>query len=281
MPPEERTNDSPPALGQAIVAFIDILGYSKLVERLINDFDAIKYIEDLLDKTSIGFIETIREKLSIPEPYHEYSIELVRAINVNFISDTILVTLPLSKTKIPSPDFNEKEILFHCVFFYLRFIGFFSTMFMAKTGLVLRGGISMGPHYENQHGASLFIFSQAYLNACRLEKKANFPRILIDKELFLLLKKLPLDEISNFFYDDEGEKCLDIYAHFERIASYRSVLEEIKKGLSLNLLQNREKKSALAKLLYFVKFHNRRVIRLGLDDLAINISKIEEHFHSL
>lgn len=281
MSPEDKMNNPPGLLDQAIVAFIDILGYGELVERLINNLDGIKGIEDVLQKTSVGLIKAMKSMLAIPDAYQEYYRELIRAIDVKFISDTILVTLHLAKTKIPFPDFKQDERLFHCIHLYLRHICMFSTMFIGKTGLVLRGGISMGPHYEKQYDSSIFLFSQAYLNACRLEKEAKFPRILIDKELFAYFKSFPPDDISNFFYDDEGEKCLNVYAHFDRVASSHSILRDIRTGIIRNIVQNDRKKRALENLLYFSKFHNRRVLLLGFDDLLINVSKIEQRFHSL
>jgi hypothetical protein len=125
----------------AIVAFIDILGYEDLVNRLINDLDAIKIIDNLLQGTSSGLIEAIRTKLSIPQPYDEYSTKRFHSINARYISDTILITLQLSKTEISSPHFNEEENLSHCIFSYLYFITMACTIFIGKTGGTLCPGL--------------------------------------------------------------------------------------------------------------------------------------------
>ncbi len=266
----------------AIVAFIDILGYEDVVNRLINDLDAIKSIDNLLQGTSAGLIEAIRTRVSIPQPYDEYSKKLFHSINARYISDTILITLHLSKIEISPPHFNERENLSHCVFSYLYFIAMACTIFIGKTGLVVRGGISMGPHYENPHNQSLFIFSQAYVNAYKLEQRADTSRILIDDSVYEFVKDLPLQQLNKFiFVDNSGKRCLNIYAIFENEPRSHTILSGIKEGVSKNMLVNRQNKHALGKLIDFAKFHNERVSQLGFDDLVFNLSGVEKHFHSL
>jgi hypothetical protein len=115
-----------------------------------------------------------------------------------------------------------------------------------------------------------------------LEREAKLPRILIEKELSQFFDKLPLEQMGRSFFDgDNGEKYLDIYAHLEHDTPSRSVLEEIKRGLSYNLLENRQDKGALEKLIYFAKFHNRKVCIIGFTDLVINVTKLEQHFYTL
>lgn len=270
---EERTKQQ---IDQAIVAFIDILGYSELVGRLMKSLAGIRIIENAIQGSSVGLFNAMKSRISFPEPYHKYYHQLLRAIDVKFISDTILITLNLNKTEVEFPDFNKDERLFHCIHIYLRNVCMLSTIFIATTGLVIRGGISMGSHYETQHESSLFIFSQAYLNAYRLEKEARLPRILIDNELFQFLKGFPLSGMGDFFFDDEDKKCLNIYAHFDRIVEPRLFLQGIKTRVVQNIIQNRRNESALEKLLYFCQFHNRKVLLLdsGFHDLLIDTSKI-------
>jgi len=243
-PPEKMEGAAP---NQAIVAFIDILGYGDLVNRLINDFEAIKSIQKLLKGVSVDHIETIRKKLSLPDPYDEYSKQLLNLINVRYISDTILVTLPFSDKEISSPHFNPSEILSHCVFSYLYFIAMACIQFIGLTGLVVRGGISMGPHYENQHNGNLFIFSKAFINAYKLEGKACSPRILIDDQVLDFVKGLPLEELHKFiFVDSSGNSCLDTYTIFENEPRSPVILSGIKEGVSRNMFKNRQNKLALA-----------------------------------
>ena len=278
-PPEKKEGQTP---DQAVVAFIDILGYGKVVNRLITNLGAIKDLERLLKSISAGLIEDIMKKLSLSPPYDDYSKKLFRAINAKYVSDTILVTLHLSKMDLTFPDFKKEENLSHYIFSYLYFIAMACTIFIGKTGFVLRGGISMGPHYENSQKGSLFILSQAYLNAYNLEQKADTPRILIDDPVYDLVKDLPLEQLPNFtFVDATAKRCLDIYAIFENEQRSPAMLSEIKGRVMRNIADSRINKDALGKLIEFAKYHNQRVQNLGFGDLAINLLPVEKHFQRL
>jgi hypothetical protein len=156
------------------------------------------------------------------------------------------------------------------------------TIFIGKTGLVLRGGISMGPHYENSQKESLFILSQAYLNAYKIEQEADTPRILIDDPVYAFVKDLPLEHLQNFtFVDATKKRCLDIYSIFENEPRSRTMLSGIKGRVMRNIADSRLNKCALGKLIEFAKYHNQRVQKLGFGDLAINLLPVEKHFQRL
>ena len=280
--PQKAPEKSEREVPQALVAFIDILGYNFVIGKLKNDLEAIKRIETLLKGVSVDLIESIRTKLSLPEPYDEYARKIFRLINVRYISDTILVTLPFSDPGISSPHFNEREILSHCVLCYFDSIAMTCTTFTAKTGLPVRGGIALGSHYENPQNESLFILSEAYMNAYKLEKQADTPRILIDDPVYEFVQGLPLEQLNNFFFvDASGKRCFDIYAVFISDEHSRTVLSDIKEGVSRNMFENRENERVLGKLIYFAKFHNEKVHRLGFDDLAFNLTPVERHLSFL
>jgi len=267
----------------AIVAFIDILGYKDLVNRLINKFEAIRDLEIVLQGASADLITGLREKLSFTEPrYQEYSKNIFNSISAKYISDTILITMRLSRMDLSFPDFTREENLSHYAFSYFYFISLVCNHFTGKTGLVVRGGISMGPHYEKPQNESLFIFSQAYINACQLEHKADTPRILIDTLVYDFIKDLPLKELPNFiFVDSSGKMCLDIYGIFENEERSPIMLSEIKEGVQRNIVSSRSDKGALRKLIEFAKYHNKKVLEFGFKDVAIDLSKVEKHFQTL
>jgi hypothetical protein len=257
---------------EAIVAFIDILGYEGLVERLINDLEMIKAIEILLQAPS-NLLQKIRTDLSLPGPYDEYGKKLHDAITAKFVSDTILITLRLSKVDTSSPLFEERENLSHYVLSYLHFIATVCTDFMGITGLLVRGGISMGQHYENPHDGSLFIFSQAYINAYKLERKTVMPRILIDDKAFGFISGLAAEELKRFiFVDISGERCLDFYAIFEREPRSPVILSSIKERVSENMFKMRQDKKVLSKFIHFFEYHNERVTRLGFPDMILDLT---------
>ncbi len=270
-----ETNSSLP---YAIVAFIDILGYEPLVRRGIRDVSVIQWLESMLAGSSVNLIEKIRSAKLMPdgyENYDDYAKGIFKTVNVKFMSDTILVTLLLPGTDLPSQDFNQNDSLSNHLYSYFRYISMFTTIFTAKTGLVFRGGIAMGSHYEKTYNdsGSLFIFSQAYVRAYHLEKSAHFARILLDGEMLKFLREIPFEQIDEFVYkDDDGKDCFDIYSFFQQDDNSYSVLQGIKETVSLNLHSSRQNLPALDKLLYFAKYHNSMVTKLGFRELVINTS---------
>lgn len=268
-----ETNSS---LSYAIVAFIDILGYESVVRRGISDVSVIQWLESVLAGSSVSLIEKIRSARLMPdgyENYDDYAKGIFKTVNVKFISDTILVTLPLSGTDLSSQDFNKNDSLSNYLYPYFRYISMFTTMFIAKTGLVLRGGIAMGSHYERAYNdsGSLFIFSQAYVQAYHLERNAYFARILLDGEMLKFLREIPFEQIDEFVYrDDDGKDCFNIYSFFQQDDNSYSALQGLRETVSLNLRSSRQNQRALDKLLYFANYHNSMVTKLGFRELVIN-----------
>ncbi len=137
----------------------------------------------------------------------------------------------------------------------------------------------MGPHYESQHDGNLFIFSQAYVNAYKLEGKADTPRILIDDKVLEFIKGLSLNRFV--FVDSSGEKCFDIYAVFESESRSPAILSLIKERVSGNMFKIRQDKKALSKFIHFAEYHNQRVAQLGFTDLTLDLDGPKKYFQAL
>jgi len=149
-----------------------------------------------------------------------------------------------------------------------------ATLFIAKMGHLLRGGISAGTHYESERANYLFIFSEAHNKAVRLEGRAEYPRILLDDNLKSQLEEMNYTHMDKFFYEDsDGRCCFDIYSVLPVFPNRKDFLTDINKGITLNIRHNFNNKKELAKLEYFAKYHNRKVGREGMNfpHLSINI----------
>jgi hypothetical protein len=89
--------------------------------------------------------------------------------------------------------------------------------------------------------------------------------------------------MDKFFYkDDDGRYCFDMYSILQMMDNRQNVLSDINKGLSLNMESNMSNKKELAKLIYFAKYHNRRVVShsLNFPELSINIDKFVKEVES-
>lgn len=270
-------------IGEAIVGFVDILGYKTLVENHMNNIDVIQWIEKIIKRSSFGLKEKFKLKPfteAVEQAIEQYTKKIVDVINIRFIADTVMFTLPLSKINFFHPDFKKEETISHCIYLYFNFISTFCTLFIAKTGLFLRGGLAIGPHYESEDddlGYNLFIFSKAYLKAYHLEKEADKPRIIIDKQLLEYLDNLVFEYMDMFSYDDEDKKkCFDICAFLQCDELSKEVLQDIKNSLTLNLKTSHDK-NVLNKLIYFAKYHNKKVKKVGFnsENQLIDISNYE------
>ena len=275
----------------AIVGLIDILGYESTVLRHMGNLEVIRSIEKLMEKSTVGIIDKLKG-ITISEPegspiIKDYYHQIVDAINIRFISDTVLFSLQLSKIRFSPSVCSREETISHCVHLYLALVSNFCTLFIAKTGLLLRGGISMGPHYESEsniEGSNFFVFSKAYLDAYKLESTAKYPRIIIDDSLLSYLEQISFPRPDAYFYIDKDKRtCFEFYCFLRHDIHSRSVLIDIRNGMLDQLESNKGDSEALAKGMYFAEYHNRKVGKgeLGLEELAIDLEKFEKTGESL
>ncbi len=146
-------------------------------------------------------------------------------------------------------------------------------------GLVVRGAITIGPHYERdweEDGSQcLFVFSKALVDAVDLEhKEAKTARIVVAEGLVRYLKEQTNLDVGEFvFSDSEGKSCFDLYNIFRPLSAdnARKVLSDIKKAVTMNMVDSSFDPKALEKLEYFAEYHNKWVREFCADtDLRID-----------
>jgi hypothetical protein len=151
-----------------LIAYLDILGFSDLVENA-NTRKAKKNIEDMLNLVQ-GISEQFNKK-RIKNCYIN--------LKVLAISDTIIISTPYKDKNIRFLFAAVSALAYQLVFF---------------NKLLLRGGVAKG---ELKHQGNL-IYGKAYLRACKLEKEAIYPRIIVDKNLIEDLYNKKILEKHNF-----------------------------------------------------------------------------------
>jgi hypothetical protein len=128
-----------------IVAFIDILGFRDIV--MGDDNDANKAIDIIDDKIKTA-LEIVKE-------------DSVGYTSVRLFSDCMCVACDF--------DFhNTYNILYEIAYLQL---------YLATEEIFTRGGLSFGKHFQNDR----IIFSKALIQAYDLEKRAIYPRVVLDK----------------------------------------------------------------------------------------------------
>lgn len=176
-----------------IVCFIDILGFSSIVEEFerTRDISIIEKIKKAFDE-SLGRIPFNDPKSTeITKNYYKernISQEQIDTLSSELVfksfSDNIIISMPFYE--------GERNFLAR-----LNLIVTFSNIFqyaMTSQGVYTRGGISYGSFYFDEN----IIFSKALINAYELEKNvAKYPRIVIDQEIIKLLAQTKNHDIVN------------------------------------------------------------------------------------
>lgn len=262
----------------ALVAFLDILGYKDVVKAHIEDFDLILEVENLLKKGAGMMSKNIPMSATEYEDYRDKIIDLYRA---RIISDSVIFTMQVSKIKPDDRFKDNNENISNYIWMYFKAISMFCPFFIGKTGHVLRGGVSIGSHYENDEGGHLFIYSPAFVEAVEIEKKeANFARIVIGQDVIKYLKSISFPYMEEFFYEDEDKKiCFEQYSFFQYAEDEKKILKNIKEAVSMNGRANRNDNRVLEILRYFVRYHNKKISEAGdvFKEFAISDSVFEKY----
>ena len=248
---------------QAIVTFIDILGYGEIVKRHSEDIKVIKEIEQLWTRITDICQYKGMPALSIPRDYIE---NIIKTMNIRFISDSFIFTLNLSHIT-PDTRYSDAENLSNHIFTYFYSIAAFCPAFIGKMGHVFKGGISIGPHYEKDLSGNknIFIFSQAYNNAYKLQEKQKEAKIVGDSNLLTFLRTIEFRQTREFFKRNRFE----LYYFLQFTDKEKQGLRDIKEGVTLNIKTNLKDKSSknykkIKKHLYsFVIYHNKTIKRAG------------------
>lgn len=168
---------------KGIVAFLDILGYKNHVKNYLNP---TKYGDKkILKNIKFAYEEALNSEYGKILEYAGLNIQYKQ------FSDCTCLSIP---------DFRSNpniETIIHCSLIYLLREFYFT---MLRFDLYIRGGISVGFHYEDDN----MIFSEGLIKSYELESKAVYPRIILDDELINRFKKFWIknkDTVSLFGVD--------------------------------------------------------------------------------
>lgn len=262
-----------------ILCYLDVLGYSEFVRRHYDNESVREGIEKIF-QSCVQDLKDLKQKEIFDDPDHEkYAQHVFKTLRVRFISDSLIYTLALSKVPAANTaNVEGRPLTTYCFHVFFRLISMFCTTFIGKTGLVIRGGITIGPHYERdweEDGAKcLFVFSKALVDAVDLEKReANIARIVVDERLIRYLREKTDIDIDKFtFKDPKVKRYLEQYNIFRPCCAEFSeeVLQNIKEQVTGNMAASSSDPRKLEKLQDFAEYHNARVQDLNMKNLIID-----------
>jgi hypothetical protein len=197
---------APGNLSYHYVAFIDLLGFSAMVEADCNGpTNNIRYFPKLFD-----IHKTITTLTG-----------MIPGSSLTQFSDCIVIAVPFGLQP-----FSEA----------LGLIARYQFLLLQE-GILCRGGISYGKHFQEH----TFLFSEGLIRAYRIEsEQAKYPRIVIDKDVIeLVIQKEP--QIYDLMIEEsDGAIFLD-YLRFGPPKEVFAVVTRITAGLKKMHRRTREK----------------------------------------
>lgn len=141
---------------ERVVAFIDILGFKNHINKSINNNNS----------TNSDKFGKIQSALDIISETADKDSPINQGKEVTLFSDSIIISFEIFEK---SEVFSTLIALLHMNMELLRF------------GFLIRGGITVGRCFHTQSR----VFGPAVNKAYDLEQKANYPRIVIDKDVII------------------------------------------------------------------------------------------------
>lgn len=216
-------------MDKTVIAYMDILGYKDLVDLCEKNVQKIKDIEKCL-KEGLSWADDFQQLPANDSIRKANQVRLAKQ-SYRMISDAILVSMPLSNLPLLRANLSEEENIKTHLKLFLRDISYLYSHFMCNLGVVFRGGVAIGGHYEStlNKPESLFIFSKALSRAYEAEQDArrlNYPAILFNDSFKREVSALYgnnddyqeefLKDVTN--QDNSGNTFLNVYYFIDKDA---------------------------------------------------------------
>lgn len=202
------------------VAFLDILGFTDFVNDPVCSWEKVN--------TVLSHIET--EAVAGPHGMKQmYGVD-IKDIKILCISDSVIISIEKSICN------SFQTIIWLC--------GAFQLALLLNARLLMRGGISCGDFYQgsSERTGQPVLFGPAYNKAVELEKKAMYPRTIVDEII-----KINLDQPSLLRKDDDGKIYVNYMYRAKKVGAFdvkmrsaaRAIVERIRKYESDEHLQKK------------------------------------------
>ncbi len=240
---------------EALVAYLDILGYSELVKS--GGYANICY----------GAIDAALYRWNEYLETHKYNVgkTVKRHVTLQVMSDTFVVALNQQAVLLEEGADNS-ALRWNILMIFLALISFLVQDCMRQIKRLFRGAIVRGKHYQQKYEnleGSTFIFSEALCDAHKLEHGiANTPRILVDKSVLSSLRKSDIELLCKenrpdreLIRDNDGFHYLNIYSSMVGNTDLASILREVASMVRLNL-EMQYPPDIIGKYIWFANYHN-------------------------
>ena len=229
----------------AIVAYVDLMGFSRLIQN--NDISGDKVFQ--IFERVLKSIEEINTNT-----------DLKNRIGIKLVSDSFIFYLNLDDVKdikVPrgwssAEDFAVNQFLLLC-----SMVGLY---FFVELDCPPRGGVEIGEfalkHFDAARDKQMFIFSKALTCAASLEKEAVYPRLLIGDQLYnqyIKHNEVLLDRIWTDI--DDNKKAVNLYSYI-LLTRQKQIFKEYFGRIRDRLKNRKFEAEVLMKRDKFAEVHN-------------------------
>lgn len=245
---------------QCAVGFLDILGFSNLINTRIQDAEFLNQLDRILEKE----IRIVSGGSS----------SITTLIEARLFSDCFCICCPIERDQSQIIDFLAAVACFQ--------------RSLAVRGIYVRGGIEIGLHFSTPR----LIFSKGLVDAYAIESKvARYPRVVLSESVrehsrtaletysgyFARVLKDPPERTRAYYeeliwQDSDGEYFLNFYADMRGFDYSSSMFQEawahkksVEKWISDGLVEG-VTQSKLEKFEWLVKYHNKAIEPFAEDD---------------
>ncbi|MDF2939687.1 MAG: hypothetical protein K0R66_329 [Gammaproteobacteria bacterium] len=238
-----------------VIAFIDLLGFSEaLSNEAEHDFQKILELVTKLSHSKSDY-QAITE-------HREDKGKLIRIFPaISSFSDNIVISYPIEAVK------KDTNLDITLILMQIQSIVCDIAVSALKAGFLIRGGITIGKLYHK--GGT--ILGKALIDAYNLERGANYPRIIIAKELLRHFERYSYTSVIKKDFD--GISYLDYFnlailnIHGTGIVDFEylnnliaTTLETIR--VNVERFEHEGKLKELAKWTWFSKYFDNTIQRL-------------------
>ena len=242
-----------------LVAFLDILGFTKFVNSSIDDSVRQKQLQEYYQLTKDFLAGTLKAATA--------------DIRVTVISDSIVITILFDEKNDPTKSLSTlPEIVVR--------VNNFIVLIHHRLKLAVRGAITVGDVFHSIENGDV-IFGPAYNEAVLKEKEAHVPRVLITNNVFHSLGFIanePMDELTGIKKDIDGQYFLDhlgtvtLYSDPLLIESHIKTVREV----AVEMIKESRQDARLApKALWYSNYFNEFIAEQPADLTALKIKYSE------
>jgi hypothetical protein len=254
-----------------IFAFIDILGFSYLIEQSKKNAAKIISIYNLLEDAKALV------NLPIGHKFKHLDVDLAK-YSTHFFSDSITISCPFESFDY----FN----------YVVGWLWNYQELIWTKHRMFLRGAIAYGDVYD--HADNPLVFGPAMITAYNLERSARWPRILIDFSVIALLQKeekqralkeiIRRDKGGKYYYLDYLHDLFCIASgHSRKMEEGRivsnsimllnnhkvAILESVKRVKNDTMMSQRKRNVLIKRYTRLIKYHNTTIDRFCNESLKL------------